>query len=149
MLFKILVRNKESEPTLFFKTAAKIQKKHSNSRQGWIFSRTFAGKFIKPQKRHERLNHTPDDSGRLSASIRSLVHNGRDGPSGVRRLQGGNHQVPAQDVYGAIDKEGIKKSGLLVMKHKDIGNTFWRSQGWTERTDLNYYSFKNVEQTEY
>ncbi len=54
-----------------------------------------------------------------------------------------------QAVYGAIDKEGIKKSGLLVMKHNDIGNTFWRSQGWTERTDLNYYSFKNVEQTEY
>lgn len=52
-------------------------------------------------------------------------------------------------VYEAVEKEGIKKSGLLVMKRNDIGNIFWRSQGWTERDDLNYYSFKNAEQKEY
>ena len=51
-------------------------------------------------------------------------------------------------VYAAAEQEGIKKSGLLVMKHNEIGNAFWRSQGWTERTDLNYYSFKNQEQEE-
>ena len=51
-------------------------------------------------------------------------------------------------VYGAIEQEGIKKSGLLVMKGNEIGNAFWRSQGWTERVDLNYYSFSNVPQVE-
>ena len=51
-------------------------------------------------------------------------------------------------VYGAIEQEGIKKSGLLVMKGNEIGNAFWRSQGWTERVDLNYYSYSNVPQVE-
>lgn len=49
-------------------------------------------------------------------------------------------------VYEAVEKEGIKKNGLLVMKSNEIGNTFWKSQGWTERVDLNYYSKNNVEQ---
>ena len=49
-------------------------------------------------------------------------------------------------VYHAIEAEGIKKNGLLVMRDNEIGNTFWRMQGWTERTDLNYYSKNNVEQ---
>lgn len=51
-----------------------------------------------------------------------------------------------QAVYQAIEKEGIKKNGLLVMKSNDIGNRFWKSQGWQERTDLNYYSKSNAEQ---
>lgn len=46
-------------------------------------------------------------------------------------------------VYHAIESEGIKKNGLLVLKNNEIGNTFWRMQGWTERTDLNYYSKNN------
>ena len=49
-------------------------------------------------------------------------------------------------VYHAVEAEGIKKNGLLVMRDNEIGNTFWRMQGWTERTDLNYYSKNNVEQ---
>ncbi|MDY6326616.1 MAG: GNAT family N-acetyltransferase [Bacteroidales bacterium] len=46
-------------------------------------------------------------------------------------------------VYHAIEAEGIKKNGLLVLKDNEIGNTFWRMQGWTERVDLNYYSKNN------
>ncbi len=49
-------------------------------------------------------------------------------------------------VYHAIEAEGIKKNGLLVLKNNEVGNTFWKMQGWTERVDLNYYSKNNVEQ---
>ena len=49
-------------------------------------------------------------------------------------------------VYHAIEQEGIKKNGLLVLKNNEIGNKFWQMQGWTERVDLNYYSKNNVEQ---
>ncbi|MEG1555229.1 MAG: GNAT family N-acetyltransferase [Bacteroidales bacterium] len=45
-----------------------------------------------------------------------------------------------REVYKAIEKEGICKNGLLVLKNNDIGNAFWKSQGWEERVDLNYYS---------
>lgn len=51
-----------------------------------------------------------------------------------------------QSVYQAIEKEGIKKNGLLVMKTNELGNRFWKSQGWKERTDLNYYSYSNSQQ---
>ncbi len=40
----------------------------------------------------------------------------------------------------ALEQEGINKAGLVVFKTNEIGNTFWQSQGWKERTDLNYYS---------
>lgn len=43
-------------------------------------------------------------------------------------------------VYGAIKEAGIHKSGLLVLKDNEIGNQFWRSQGWDERNDVTYYS---------
>ncbi|MBZ9687381.1 GNAT family N-acetyltransferase [Clostridium estertheticum] len=43
-------------------------------------------------------------------------------------------------VYYALEQEGINKAGLVVFKTNEIGNSFWQSQGWEERTDLNYYS---------
>lgn len=43
-------------------------------------------------------------------------------------------------VYKALEKEGVTKAGLVVFKTNEIGNSFWKSQGWEERTDLNYYS---------
>lgn len=45
-----------------------------------------------------------------------------------------------QAVYEAIEKAGIHKSGLLVLKDNEIGNRFWRLQGWDERNDVTYYS---------
>jgi N-acetylglutamate synthase len=43
-------------------------------------------------------------------------------------------------VYKALKDEGINKIGLVVFKTNAIGNPFWQSQGWEERTDLNYYN---------
>lgn len=48
------------------------------------------------------------------------------------------------EVYKAIKAAGIRKNGLLVIRENEIGNAFWRSQGWDERTDVIYYS-KNME----
>lgn len=44
------------------------------------------------------------------------------------------------EVYKAIRAAGIRKNGLLVIKENEIGNAFWRSQGWEERKDVIYYS---------
>lgn len=44
------------------------------------------------------------------------------------------------EVYKAIKAAGIRKNGLLVIRENEIGNAFWRSQGWEERTDVIYYS---------
>ena len=43
-------------------------------------------------------------------------------------------------VYEAIRAAGIRKNGLLVIKDNEIGKGFWRSQGWEERHDVDYYS---------
>lgn len=43
-------------------------------------------------------------------------------------------------VYESLEKEGITKVALVAFKTNDIGNTFWKSIGWEERTDLNYYN---------
>lgn len=55
------------------------------------------------------------------------------------RRQGIGKQL-LNSVYGAIERAGIHKSGLLVMKDNEIGNEFWRDQGWDERNDVTYYS---------
>ena len=43
-------------------------------------------------------------------------------------------------VYEALQREGVTKVALVVFKTNEIGNPFWKSQGWEERTDLNYYN---------
>jgi len=45
-----------------------------------------------------------------------------------------------QKVYDELKKEGISKAGLLVLKDNEIGNIFWKSQKWEDRTELKYYS---------
>ncbi len=41
----------------------------------------------------------------------------------------------------ALKKEKISKVSLIAFTENDIGNTFWRRIGWTQRLDLNYYDF--------
>jgi len=43
-------------------------------------------------------------------------------------------------VYEALEKEEITKVVLVVFKNNNIGNPFWKSIGWEERIDLNYYN---------
>lgn len=41
----------------------------------------------------------------------------------------------------ALRKEKINKVSLIAFTKNDIGNSFWKGIGWTERGDLNYYDF--------
>ena len=41
----------------------------------------------------------------------------------------------------ALKREKISKVSLIAFTENDIGNTFWRKIGWTQRMDLNYYDF--------
>ena len=41
----------------------------------------------------------------------------------------------------ALRKERINKVSLIAFTKNDVGNSFWRGIGWTQRLDLNYYDF--------
>ncbi len=41
----------------------------------------------------------------------------------------------------ALQEEKINKVSLIAFKSNVVGNTFWKSAGWTFREDLNYYDF--------
>ena len=41
----------------------------------------------------------------------------------------------------ALQKEQINKVCLIAFKKNEVGNSFWKSVGWTFREDLNYYDF--------
>ena len=41
----------------------------------------------------------------------------------------------------ALKEEKINKVSLIAFTENDIGNAFWKTIGWTERLDLNYYDF--------
>ena len=40
-----------------------------------------------------------------------------------------------------LEKEKINKVSLIAFTKNDVGNAFWKTIGWLERTDLNYYDF--------
>lgn len=42
----------------------------------------------------------------------------------------------------ALKKEGITKCALVCFSSNELGNGFWRSLGWGQRTDLNYFNMK-------
>ena len=41
----------------------------------------------------------------------------------------------------ALKEEHISKVSLIAFTQNDIGNAFWKTIGWTQREDLNYYDF--------
>ena len=41
----------------------------------------------------------------------------------------------------ALKEEKINKVALIAFTRNDVGNAFWKSIGWKQRTDLNYYDF--------
>ena len=41
----------------------------------------------------------------------------------------------------ALQEEQINKVCLIAFKKNEIGNSFWKSVGWTFREDLYYYDF--------
>lgn len=41
----------------------------------------------------------------------------------------------------ALQEEKINKVNLIAFKSNEVGNIFWKEEGWTFREDLNYYDF--------
>lgn len=41
----------------------------------------------------------------------------------------------------ALQEEQINKVNLIAFKTNEVGNQFWKVEGWTHRKDLNYYDF--------
>ena len=41
----------------------------------------------------------------------------------------------------ALQAEQINKVNIVAFKSNDLGNHFWKEEGWNFRDDLNYYDF--------
>lgn len=41
----------------------------------------------------------------------------------------------------ALQAEQINKVNIIAFKSNELGNHFWKEEGWTFREDLNYYDF--------
>lgn len=41
----------------------------------------------------------------------------------------------------ALQAEEINKVNIIAFKSNELGNHFWKEEGWTFREDLNYYDF--------
>ena len=41
----------------------------------------------------------------------------------------------------ALQSEQINKVNLIAFKKNELGNQFWREEGWKMRDDVNYYDF--------
>lgn len=96
-------------------------------------------------KRNPATSVVAVEDGRIVGSI-LCGHDGRRGclyhvcvDEAYRRHGLGREMV----VYAmkALQKEQINKVSLIAFTKNDIGNAFWNTIGWTERTDLNYYDF--------
>ena len=37
---------------------------------------------------------------------------------------------------------GINRVSLIAFTRNEVGNAFWRKIGWTEKSDVNYYTFE-------
>ncbi len=56
------------------------------------------------------------------------------------RLRGIGHAMVVE-AMNALKREKINKVALIAFTRNDIGNAFWKSIGWKQREDLNYYDF--------
>jgi ribosomal protein S18 acetylase RimI-like enzyme len=41
----------------------------------------------------------------------------------------------------ALEKEKVSKISLVAFKDNEVGNCFWKEEGWQKREDLNLYDF--------
>lgn len=105
-------------------------------------SRAGVEKFL---KRNPSTSVVAVQNGRVVGSI-LCGHDGRRGcfyhvcvANGYRGR--GVGQKMTRFALEALKQEGISKVNLIAFRTNEIGNQFWQSMGWTERTDLNYYDF--------
>jgi N-acetylglutamate synthase len=95
-----------------------------------------------------KRNPTTSFVSEIDCEIAGVILCGHDGRRGyiyhtaVKKSERGKGigKELTKYAYKALESEGIKKGTLVVFKANEIGNSFWKSQGWQQREDLNYYS---------
>ena len=105
-------------------------------------SREGVEKFI---KRNPDTSIVAEDKGEIIGAI-LCGHDGRRATfyhvcvREDRRMQGIGKAMVVM-AMNALKKEKINKVALIAFTRNDVGNAFWKSIGWKQRTDLNYYDF--------
>ena len=79
-------------------------------------------------------------------SLWQTIHDGRRGclyhvcvDEHYRKCGIGKSMVVA--CMRALQAEHINKVSIIAFKVNELGNHFWKEEGWTFREDLNYYDF--------
>lgn len=119
----------------------------------WKSIKGFAIRSIDDSKegveRFLRRNPTTSVVARVDGKVVGAILCGHDGRRGCLyhvcvhpdyRLQGIGKEMVVFAME-ALHKEAISKVSLIAFTENDIGNAFWKTIGWTERLDLNYYDF--------
>lgn len=96
-----------------------------------------------------RRNPTTSMVAEAGGEIVGAILCGHDGRRGcfyhvcVREdyRQRGIGKSMAVSAMRALQEEHINKVCLIAFKKNEVGNSFWKSVGWTFREDLNYYDF--------
>ena len=96
-------------------------------------------------KRNPDMSIVAEADGQVVGTI-LCGHDGRRGcfyhvcvKEGFRKHGIGKEMAVA--AMKALQAEGINKVCLIAFKKNEVGNSFWKSVGWTFREDLNYYDF--------
>ena len=97
------------------------------------------------------ISRNPDTSvvAEYKGQIKGAVLCGSDGRRGtlyhvcvagdMRRRGIGTAMV--RHCMDFLKKDSINKISLIAFKDNDIGNSFWKKNGWKFREDLNYYDY--------
>lgn len=96
-------------------------------------------------RRNPGISVVAEDNGEIVGGI-LCGHDGRRGclyhvcvREDHRRMGIGKDMVV--HCMNALKDEQINKVSLIAFTKNDVGNTFWKTIGWTQREDLNYYEF--------
>ena len=94
-------------------------------------------------KRNPTTSVVAEQNGRIVGSI-MCGHDGRTGcfyhvcvARDYRKHGVGDRMV--RFAVRALIEEGVSKVTLIAFKENQVGNVFWKSLGWTQREDVNYY----------
>ncbi len=96
-------------------------------------------------RRNPGISVVAEENGEIVGGI-LCGHDGRRGclyhvcvREDHRRLGIGKDMVV--HCMNALKEENINKVSLIAFTKNDVGNAFWKTIGWTQREDLNYYEF--------
>ena len=94
-------------------------------------------------KRNPTTSVVAEQNGRIVGSI-MCGHDGRTGcfyhvcVARDYRKHGVGYRMVRFAVRALIE-EGVSKVTLIAFKENQVGYVFWKSLGWTQREDVNYY----------